>query len=102
MSTENNEIDLGENPDLQAEVIPDSELKQFIIQYVGEKTQPENHDVTVEQVVEIFMKEFPEFLLAIAEENWIRGYHQAFTDIEEGEKLAKIEEVEAKTEEDGT
>lgn len=102
MSTENNEIDLGENPDLQKEVVPDSELKQFIIQYVGEKTQPENHDVTVAHVVEVFMKEFPEFLLAIAEENWVRGYHQAFVDIEEGEKLAKTEGTETETEEDGT
>jgi hypothetical protein len=25
--------------------------------------------------------EFPEFLMAVAEENWIRGYQQAFDDI---------------------
>ena len=37
-------------------------------------------------------EEFPEFLLAIAEENWIRGYHQALTDVEVGEKLAKEQE----------
>ena len=27
-------------------------------------------------------QEFPEFLMAIAEENWIRGYHQAPTDVD--------------------
>ena len=27
--------------------------------------------------------------MALAEENWIRGYHQALTDVEVGEKLAK-------------
>ena len=27
--------------------------------------------------------------MVVAEENWIRGYHQALSDAEEGEKLLK-------------
>ena len=35
-------------------------------------------------IVETMAKEFPEFLMAIAEENWVRGYHQALEDVEIG------------------
>lgn len=66
-----------------------SDLKRWLVNYVGEKTNPENGDVTVENIIEVMADEFPEFLLVIAEENWIRGYHQALTDVEVGEKLAK-------------
>ena len=34
-------------------------------------------------------EEFPDFLLLVAEENWIRGYEQALNDVEEGERLVK-------------
>jgi hypothetical protein len=40
-------------------------------------------------IVNTMAEEFPEFLMAIAEENWIRGYHQALTDVQEGEKIAR-------------
>lgn len=36
-------------------------------------------------------EEFPEFLLALAEENWIRGYRQGIADVEEGQALADAE-----------
>jgi hypothetical protein len=39
-------------------------------------------------------EEFPEFLMALAEENWIRGYHQALNDVEEGERLAAEQKQE--------
>jgi hypothetical protein len=48
-------------------------------------------------IVEVVSQEFPEFLMAVAEENWIRGYHQALEDVETGEKLYK-EEVEKQEE----
>jgi hypothetical protein len=35
--------------------------------------------------------EFPEFIMALAEENFIRGYRQAFVDTETGMELAGIE-----------
>ena len=37
-------------------------------------------------------------LMAIAEENWVRGYHQALVDVEQGEKAF---EEELKSKEDG-
>tara|TARA_X000001388_G_scaffold41766_1_gene29389 strand:- start:4957 stop:5247 length:291 start_codon:yes stop_codon:yes gene_type:complete len=72
-----------QNPDLQSEVVPnESELKQIIVNYVGEKVNPENDEVTVENVIDIFAQQFPEFLLVVAEENWINGYTQALTDVD--------------------
>ena len=65
-----------------------SELKMWLVDYVGNKESPENGDVTVENIVNVMAEEFPEFLMAIAEENWIRGYHQALTDVEMGEQIA--------------
>ena len=43
----------------------------------------------MEMIVDALAEEFPEFLMVVAEENWIRGYHQAMTDVEMGEKLLK-------------
>ena len=67
----------------------ESDLKLWLVDYVGNKTEPEDGNVTVENIVEVMAEEFPEFLMAIAEENWIRGYHQALTDVEMGENLAE-------------
>ena len=78
---------ITENPDLLKEIVPtDSELKELVINYVGEKLNPESEDITVEQVVEVFAEEFPEFLLVLAEENWVNGYTQALQDLEFVEK----------------
>lgn len=60
----------------------DSELKNIIVQYVGNKTNPENDEVTVENIVEVFADQFPEFLVVIAEQNWVNGYSQALSDVE--------------------
>ena len=67
----------------------ESDLKLWLVDYVGNKTNPEDGNVTVENIVDVMAQEFPEFLMAIAEENWIRGYHQALTDVDMGEQLAK-------------
>lgn len=66
----------------------ESDLKLWLVDYVGEKQNPENGDVTVENIVNVMAEEFPEFLMAIAEENWVRGYEQALNDVEMGERLA--------------
>tara|TARA_B100000214_G_scaffold375570_1_gene362780 strand:- start:6150 stop:6404 length:255 start_codon:yes stop_codon:yes gene_type:complete len=66
-----------------------SELKDIIVEYVGKKKNPANDEITVELIVETMADEFPEFLMAIAEENWILGYRQALSDVEQGEKLYK-------------
>ena len=72
-----------ENEDLTKIVNPeDSELKNLIVDYVGEKTNPENDEVTVHNIIEVFAEEFPEFMLVLAEENWISGYTQALSDVE--------------------
>tara|TARA_R110000824_G_C14695797_1_gene622048 strand:+ start:19 stop:291 length:273 start_codon:yes stop_codon:yes gene_type:complete len=79
-----------ENP-LEEVVEPDNDLKNMLVEYVGEKNDPEDQLVTVEMIVGTLANEFPELILAVAEENWTRGYHQAFDDIELGEKLYKEE-----------
>jgi hypothetical protein len=61
-------------------------LKDFIIDYVGEKLSSDE-EVTVEMIVEVLAEEFPEFLMLVAEENWIRGYEQGLADVSEGERL---------------
>ena len=60
----------------------DSDLKEIFVQYIGNKLQPETDEVTVEMAVQVLADEFPEFLLAIAEENFLRGYQQAVTDMD--------------------
>ena len=44
----------------------------------------DSEQVTVHMIVEVISDEFPEFLLAVAEENFIRGYHQALADVDTG------------------
>jgi len=66
----------------------ESDLKLWLVNYVGQKENPENGDVTVDNIVNVMANEFPEFLMAIAEENWVRGYEQALNDVEMGERLA--------------
>ena len=70
------------NTEKLKEVIPsDSELKDLIINYVGKTLNPDSEEITVEQIIEVFAKQFPEFLLTLAEENWINGYTQALNDV---------------------
>jgi len=64
-----------------------TKLKEWLVDYVGEKHESSG-DVTVSMVVETVADEFPEFLLAVAEENWIRGYKQGLLDVEVGEQIA--------------
>tara|TARA_B100000941_G_C28184672_1_gene388788 strand:- start:55 stop:381 length:327 start_codon:yes stop_codon:yes gene_type:complete len=60
-------------------------LKEVMLEYVGKLNETE--DVTTEMIVHTLAEEFPEFLMAVAEENWIRGYQQAIHDVDEGQKL---------------
>jgi len=85
-------MNLGENPSLVEEVAADNEFKTWLVDYVGKKHNPNDDQVTVGMIVQTVSEQFPEFLMAVAEENWIRGYHQALTDVEEGEKLVREEE----------
>ncbi len=67
---------------LQETVPSETELKEIIVNYVGKVLNPESEEITLEQVIEVFSAEFPEFLLALAEENWVNGYTQALKDVD--------------------
>tara|TARA_R110000824_G_scaffold139366_8_gene304440 strand:- start:18755 stop:19027 length:273 start_codon:yes stop_codon:yes gene_type:complete len=75
------------NPVLKQLVGPDTDLKNWLVEYVGAHLSPDNMDVTVEMIVEVVAAEFPEFLLAVAEENYIRGYEQALDDLNEAQQI---------------
>jgi hypothetical protein len=69
-----------ENPFLSMRVETDSALKEYLVQYVGEKLDCE--EVTVNMVAEVLAVEFPEFVFAFAEENFLRGYELGLEDAE--------------------
>ena len=71
-----------QSPGLKEVVVPETEVKAWLVNYVGNKINPKDGNVTVEMVVEEMAKEFPEFLMVLAEENFVRGYEQALTDVE--------------------
>ena len=75
-----------ENSTLTETVEKVTPIKEWLVEYVGEKLAPEDNQVTVEMVIKVVAKEFPEFLLPVAEENFIRGYQQAILDVEESDK----------------
>jgi len=90
-----------ENKTLKEEVSKDTPIKEWLVNYVGteflseverinveDTEEPLEWDgsVTVEMIIEIMSEEFPEFLMAIAEENFIRGYTQAMVDVYEPEQ----------------
>lgn len=88
------------NEDLTKEVQTNSELKDLIVNYVGTKKQPENDEVTLQLVLDIFSEEFPEFVLPLAEENFIRGYNQALFDVDQGNKAMQELEEQQQNEQD--
>jgi len=67
---------------LQKIVTIDGELKCKIVDYVGEKLNPEKGEVTLEMVVAVIAEEFPELLLSIAEENFLKGYEKGLNDLD--------------------
>jgi len=71
-----------ENKAYSQVVSKDNPMKTWMIDYVGEKVSPKDDQVTVEMIVGEMVKEFPEFVFALAEENFLRGYEQAFADMQ--------------------
>jgi len=65
-------------------VAPENPLKEMLVNYVGEHYVTEEFDgemeVTVEMITDVLALEFPEFIMLMAEENWIRGYKQGLDD----------------------
>ena len=76
--------EIDENLDLTKEITPENPMKSWLVQYVGEKMKPEDGSVNTFMIVEAMAQEFPEFVLVLAEENFIRGYKQALYDIDYG------------------
>lgn len=71
---------INERELLEKQVEADSELKSYIVNYVGEKLNPENGLVNIEMVIAVLAQDFPDVVLALAEENFIRGYAQGIQD----------------------
>jgi len=80
------------NPVLDQVVENENELKTMLVNYVGQKKTPDGDSVTVEMIVDQLAEEFPEFVLAVAEENFVRGYQQALDDVEVGRKAWEEEQ----------
>ncbi|MAH44332.1 hypothetical protein CMI37_00790 [Candidatus Pacearchaeota archaeon] len=59
-------------------VEPDSDLKNMLVEHVGTKLDQE--EVTVHMIAEILALEFPEFIVSLAEENFLRGYQLGLDD----------------------
>jgi hypothetical protein len=78
-----------QSPELEKTVEADTGLKQLVVNYIGERLVAEE-DITVDMAVQVFAAEFPDFLFAVAEENFLRGYQQALDDVESAEVSAGI------------
>jgi hypothetical protein len=66
----------------EEEVLPENNLKQLFLDYVGGIHNPEDGKITVEMIVSVMADEFPEFMLVMAEQNFTQGYKQALSDVE--------------------
>ena len=85
-----------ENPTLSEVPKGESPVQEWLLDYVGQKLNPADGQVTVAMIVDVLAEEFPDFLMVIAEENWLRGYRQGLADVEEG-RLAIQAEVNKAT-----
>ena len=101
MNTKEVNSEQTDQPSLAETVEKTTPIKEWLVEYVGEQHNPEDEQVTVEMIVNTVADEFPEFLLVVAEENWIRGYHQALTDVDEVQK-AYSEAASEDDQEDGS
>ncbi|MBP02439.1 MAG: hypothetical protein CMM25_06495 [Rhodospirillaceae bacterium] len=58
-----------------------TELRDYIVDYVGNLLNPEDNQVTVEMIINVLADELPEVVLPLVEENYIRGYEQGLEDL---------------------
>jgi hypothetical protein len=63
-------------------VTTENPMKEWLVNYVGDKIKPDNGGVTLQMIVDVMADEFPDFVLALAQENWLRGYQQALYDVD--------------------
>jgi hypothetical protein len=57
-----------------------NELQEDLVRHVRNRINEDQ--VTLGQVIGILASEFPEIVITIAEENWVRGYKQGLDDAE--------------------
>ena len=88
-----NEKQATKNPTLEQLIGKESEIKTMLVDYVGQSMDSEQ--VTVQMIIEVLSEQFPEFVLAVAEENWVRGYHQALEDVDAGRSAELVEQGDA-------
>jgi hypothetical protein len=81
-----------ENPDLMRQVDISSELKEWLVEYVGNKMAPEDGEVNIDMIIHVLADEFPEAILPLAEENFFRGYEQALEDMQQATKNEELKE----------
>ena len=81
------------NPTLEQLIGKESEVKTMLVDYVGRTMDSEQ--VTVQMIIEVLSEQFPEFVMAVAEENWVRGYHQALEDVDAGRTAELVEQGDA-------
>tara|TARA_R110002051_G_C8561661_1_gene474284 strand:+ start:351 stop:647 length:297 start_codon:yes stop_codon:yes gene_type:complete len=86
------EQEIHHNPLLSMVIEKDSELKTFLVDHVGTKFDKE--EVTVDMICEALAIEFPEFMYAMAEENFLLGYKEGLKDVEKlhDPSATKVEE----------
>ena len=85
---------LEKSPEMTATVEKENPMKEWLVEYVGGILNPADGNVTTEMIIHAMSIEFPEFLLALAEENWMRGYAQALHDAEKGLDLLNNGDIE--------
>ena len=84
---------LAPSPEMTATVEKVNPMKEWLVGYVGDILNPTDGNVTTEMIIHAMSIEFPEFLLALAEENWMRGYAQALHAAENGLDLINSGEM---------
>jgi hypothetical protein len=56
----------AENTAYKEVVTKENPMKEWLIDYVGEKEEPENNEVTVEMIVSVMVKEFPRVCICLS------------------------------------
>ena len=85
---------LEKSPVMTETIEKENPMKEWLVEYVGNILNPVDGNVTTEMIIHAMSIEFPEFLLALAEENWMCGYAQALHDAEKGLDLLNSGAVE--------
>jgi len=72
-----------------------NELQEDLVRHAGSRINQQEDQVTIGQVIGVLASEFPELVITIAEENWIRGYKQGLEDAQIAEVMdpEKVDDI---------